>query len=129
LEQYADENGAAVMLAQRFITMEEEIEKRYHTIGEVAAMLNESPSLIRFWEKEFDVLRPSKTEGGTRKYSEKDIRMLRMIHHLVKENGYTLQGAAEYIRRQPDAADTAQVIDSLKRVRSFLAEIGKRLDG
>lgn len=106
----------------------EPINKLYYTIGEVAEMLHEAPSLIRFWEKEFDVLKPSKTEKGTRQYTQKDIQLLRLIHHLVKEKGYTLQGAADHIRQQSNITDTAEVIDSLKRVRGFLVEIKKRLD-
>jgi DNA-binding transcriptional MerR regulator len=106
----------------------EQITKLYYTIGEVAEMLNEAPSLIRFWEKEFSVLKPSKTEKGTRKYSQKDIRLLRLIHHLVKEKGYTLQGAADHIKQQSNIEETAQIVDSLKRVRGFLAEIKKKLD-
>jgi DNA-binding transcriptional MerR regulator len=106
----------------------EPITKLYYTIGEVATMLNEAPSLIRFWEKEFDVLKPSKTEKGTRKYSQKDIQLLRLIHHLVKKKGYTLQGAAEHIKKQSNIEDTAQIVDSLKRLRGFLVEIRKKLD-
>jgi DNA-binding transcriptional MerR regulator len=106
----------------------ESITKSYYTIGEVAVMLNEAPSLIRFWEKEFDVLKPSKTEKGTRKYSQKDIQLLRLIHHLVKEKGYTLQGAADHIKQQSNLEETAQVIDSLKLVKGFLVGIKKKLD-
>jgi len=106
----------------------EPINKSYYTIGEVAEMLNEAPSLIRFWEKEFAMLKPSKTEKGTRKYSQKDIQLLRLIHHLVKEKGYTLQGAAEHIRHQSNIEETAQIIDSLTRLRGFLVEIRQKLD-
>lgn len=107
---------------------EEVITKKYYTIGEVSSKIGEAPSLIRFWEKEFTVLKPDKTEKGTRKYSEKDIRILRLIHHLVKEKGYTLQGAADYIKEQSNIEDTAKVVDSLTRLRSFLVQIKQKLD-
>ena len=106
----------------------ETITKKYYTIGDVSAMIGEAPSLIRFWEKEFSVLKPEKTEKGTRKYSEKDIQLLRLIHHLVKEKGYTLQGAADYIKQQSNIEDIATVVDSLTRLRRFLVQIKQKLD-
>ena len=104
------------------------ISKTYFTIGEVSEMIGEAPSLIRFWEKEFPMLKPEKTDKGTRKYSDKDIKLLQLIHHLVKEKGYTLQGAALYIKQQSDIEDKASVIASLKRVKVFLETLKKRLD-
>jgi DNA-binding transcriptional MerR regulator len=108
--------------------MHDTITKKYYTIGEVAAMLNEAPSLIRFWEKEFAALKPDKTEKGTRKYEQKDIELLRLIHHLVKEKGYTLQGAAEYIKHEHKVTETAEIIHKLKNVRTFLNTIKQKLD-
>jgi DNA-binding transcriptional MerR regulator len=105
-----------------------DIEKTHYTIGEVAKMLKVTPALIRFWEKEFDSLQPAKTSKGTRKFSQKDIQQLRLIHHLVKEKGFTLQGANEQLKHDPQAEANAQMLDSLKRVRGFLAEIKKQLD-
>ena len=103
-------------------------DKRYYSIGEVAKAFNVNTSLIRFWEKEFPMLKPEKTDKGTRKYTDKDIRLLQLIHHLVKEKGYTLQGAAAYIKQQSDIEDKAAVITSLKRVKLFLETLKKRLD-
>jgi DNA-binding transcriptional MerR regulator len=108
--------------------MEDSVQKSYFTIGEVAEMLNVAPSLIRFWEKEFDVLKPEKTDKGTRKFSQKDIQNLRLIHHLVKEKGYTLQGANEKLKHDPKIEENAQLIDSLKRVKTFLVELKNSLD-
>lgn len=108
--------------------MNNEIQKSYYTIGEVSEMLNVAPSLIRFWETEFDILKPEKTEKGTRKFSQKDIQNLRMIHHLVKEKGYTLQGANEKMKHDPKITENTQLIDSLKRVREFLVEVKQSLD-
>lgn len=103
--------------------MSDEIKKTFFTIGEVAKMMNVAPSLIRFWEKEIDILKPSKTTKGTRKFSEKDIQNLKLIYHLVKEKGYTLQGANEKIKTDPEVETNAQLIDSLKQVRAFLVEL------
>lgn len=108
---------------------EDVITKKYYSIGEVSAIIGEAPSLVRFWEKEFPILKPEKTQKGTRKYSEKDIRLLRLIHHLVKEKGYTLQGAADYIKQQSNIEDTAKIVESLTRVRSFLVQIKQKLEG
>jgi DNA-binding transcriptional MerR regulator len=106
----------------------EPISKKYYTIGEVSEMIREAPSLIRFWEKEFDALKPDKTDKGTRKYSEKDIQLLKLIHYLVKQKGYTLQGAAEYIKQQSDIETTGKLVDSLTRLKGFLQTIKAALD-
>jgi DNA-binding transcriptional MerR regulator len=108
--------------------MDDQIDKSYFTIGEVAAQLHEAPSLIRFWEKEFRVLKPGKTEKGTRKYTQKDIELLKLIHYLVKQKGYTLQGAADHIQQQSDIENTARVVNSLTRIREFLVTIKTTLD-
>lgn len=103
------------------------INKTYFTIGEVSERIGEAPSLIRFWEKEFPMLKPEKTEKGTRKYTEKDIQMLQLIHHLVKEKGYTLQGAAAYIKQQSDLDDKAAIVATLNKLKSFLETLKKGL--
>lgn len=107
--------------------MQNTIEKKYYTIGEVSKIINEAPSLIRFWEKEFSLLKPEKTEKGTRKYSVKDIEMIKLIHYLVKEKGFTLQGAEEYIKQQKDVHDTAEIISKLKSIKHFLETIKHQL--
>jgi DNA-binding transcriptional MerR regulator len=106
----------------------EEISKSFYSIGEVAAMLNVAPSLIRFWEKEFDILAPAKTQGGTRKFSREDIDHLRLIHHLVKEKGFTLQGARDSIKNASRLRDEAAAISALKNLRSFLTDLKVQLD-
>jgi DNA-binding transcriptional MerR regulator len=73
-------------------------EKLYYTIGEVSKAFKVNPSLIRFWEKEFEVLKPKKNSKGTRRYSSVDIENFQTIHHLVKEKGYTLEGAKEQLK-------------------------------
>lgn len=104
-----------------------EIQKTYFSIGEVSKMLNLPQSQIRFWEKEIDILKPAKSTKGTRKFSQKDIQNLRLIFHLVKEKGYTLQGANEKIKNDPKIDENAQLIDSLKHIKLFLTELKKSL--
>ena len=72
---------------------EKEIEKLYYTIGEVAQMFNVNTSHIRFWSKEFDVIRPATNKKGNRMYTQPDIENFKKIYHLVKEKGFTLKGA------------------------------------
>lgn len=103
------------------------IEKTYYTIGEVSTLLGEAPSLIRFWEKEFAQLKPSKTGKGTRKYDKKDIELLQLIHHLVKEKGYTLDGARDFLRTKNRVPEKAAILSRLKEVKSFLEELNAKL--
>lgn len=77
---------------------EKEIEKLYYSIGEVASMFNVNTSHIRFWSKEFDVIRPATNKKGNRMYTQSDIENFRKIYHLVKEKGYTLKGAKSELR-------------------------------
>ena len=73
-------------------------EKLYYTIGEVSKAFKVNASLVRFWEKEFEILKPKKNKKGTRRYSAIDINNFQTIHHLVKEKGYTLEGAKEQLK-------------------------------
>ena len=100
------------------------IEKIYYTIGEVAELFEVNASLIRFWEKEFDFLTPQKNKKGNRLFTKEDINKIRIIYHLVKEKGYTLQGARERIKRnREDVEKQVEIIDSLQRIKSFLLEL------
>ena len=107
---------------------EKEIEKKYYTIGEVATELGVATSLIRFWEGEFDIIKPKKNRKGNRQFTKVDLQNVKLIYHLVKEKGYTLQGARDFIANGGDAAtDKVELIESLKQVRSFLIELRKEL--
>ena|SRR5690606_30546422 len=107
---------------------EKEIEKLYYSIGEVAEMFTVAPSLIRFWESEFDIIKPKKNRKGNRQFTKEDIDNVRLIYHLVKEKGFTLQGAKEMLRHDSQAVkDKMQMIDSLRNVRGFLVELRDRL--
>ncbi|PRY15628.1 transcriptional regulator [Pontibacter ummariensis] len=108
---------------------EKEIEKQYYTIGEVAAMFEVAPSLIRFWETEFDQLKPRKNKKGNRQYTPKDIESLRTVYHLVKERGYTIQGAKEVLKNKPvQTKDKIEIIESLEKVKAFLLGIKEQLN-
>jgi DNA-binding transcriptional MerR regulator len=104
------------------------IEKIYYSIGEVAELFDVNASLIRFWEKEFDVLKPEKNKKGNRLFTRADMDNLRIIYHLVKERGFTLQGAKDKLKEnKEDVVNKVAVIDSLNRVRGFLLEIKEQL--
>jgi DNA-binding transcriptional MerR regulator len=104
------------------------IEKLYYPIGEVAEMFDVSTSLIRYWEKEFDILKPRKNRKGNRLFTPADIDNLKIIYHLVKERGYTLEGAKLKLKEnKSDTFEKHKIIDSLKKIRSFLSEIKEDL--
>ena len=107
---------------------EKVIEKKYFSIGEVAEMLNVATSLIRFWETEFDIIKPKKNRKGNRQFTKEDIDNVKLIFHLVKEKGYTLQGAKDLLRSGNNVVkEKVDVIDSLKRIKKFLLEIRSKL--
>ena len=107
---------------------EKEIEKLYYSIGEVADIFNVAPSLIRFWESEFEIIKPKKNRKGNRQFTKEDIDSVRTIYHLVKEKGFTLQGAKEMLKNDTQAVrDKMEMIDSLKSVRRFLADLRDKL--
>lgn len=107
---------------------EKEIEKIYYSIGEVAEMFNVAPSLIRFWESEFEIIQPKKNRKGNRQFTKEDIDNVRTIFHLVKEKGFTLQGAKEMLKNDTQTVrDKMELINSLKKVRSFLVEVKEKL--
>lgn len=107
---------------------EKEIEKKYYAIGEVAEIFGVATSLIRFWESEFDVIKPRKNKKGNRQYTKEDLDYIKLIYHLVKEKGYTLQGAKDFIKTNKDqAVNRLEAIASLKRVRNFLEELRDKL--
>jgi DNA-binding transcriptional MerR regulator len=112
---------------------ERPVEKLFWSIGEVASELGVNPSLIRYWEKEFSVLRPRRTGRGDRLFTRKDIDQLKRIQYLVKEKGFTLSGAKEELRRataEKSAAHDrqAEVLRRLERVRQELIALRAALD-
>ena len=108
---------------------EKVIEKKYFTIGEVADQFKVATSLIRFWEGEFSIIKPKKNRKGNRQFTKEDIANVRVIYHLVKERGFTLQGAKDMLKNDPEAMkDKMQIVDSLQNVKRFLVEIRTKLD-
>lgn len=104
--------------------IEREIEKKYYSIGEVASMFKVAPSLIRYWEGEFDIIKPKKDKKGNRRFTKEDIEKIRYIYQLVKIKGYTLQGAQEVIKNGHEKTmDKATMIDRLLQIQTFLKEI------
>jgi DNA-binding transcriptional MerR regulator len=97
--------------------------KLYYTISEVAAMLDVAPSVLRFWETEFDCIRPAKNRRGSRTYTARDIELLRRIHYLTRDCGYTLEGAREQLRQRPNDDPRMEVINNLQQLRKFLTEL------
>lgn len=104
------------------------VEKLYYSISEVAAMFDVSQSLIRFWETEFPILKPRKNKKGNRLFSKTDIDNFRLIHHLVKEKGHTLEGARQKLKSSPQKAmEGVDLATQLKDIRQFLDELLKML--
>jgi DNA-binding transcriptional MerR regulator len=103
---------------------EKKVEKLYYPIGEVAEMLNVPISTVRFWENEFDILKPAKNKKGNRLFTPKDIRNLKIIHQLVKEKGMTLAGAKKHLAVKWEETEYKyEVTQSLQKVRDLLIEL------
>lgn len=97
-------------------------------MGEVTEMFGVNASQVRFYEKEFDILQPKKNKKGNRLFTPEDVDNLKIIFHLVKEKGFTLQGAKEYLKtNKSDVKENQKVIDSLERIKQFLIEVKEQL--
>ena len=107
---------------------EKDISKLYYSIGEVASMFDVNASLIRFWEKEFDIVKPKKNKKGNRLFTKEDVNNFHIIYHLVKERGFTLEGAKRKLdENKEDTVNNLEVIKSLEKIKSFLLEVKKEL--
>ncbi len=103
-------------------------EKRYYGIGEVAKAFGVNTSLIRFWEKEFDAIKPKKNAKGNRKFTAQDIKNLQLIYHLVKERGFTLEGAKIHLKEEKHKTlSNFEVIEKLQKIRAELLKIKEQL--
>jgi Predicted transcriptional regulators len=104
--------------------MEDKNDKLYYSISEVAAMFNLNESSLRFWEKEFDIIDPRKTDRGTRYYDKKDIDNISLIYHLLKEKGMTLAGAKKKLKENKEGtAKTHEIVKRLKEIRQEIIDI------
>jgi DNA-binding transcriptional MerR regulator len=98
-------------------------QKAYYGIGEVAAMFNVNVSLIRSWEKEFDILEPRKNRKGDRFFKPTDIKNLVLIHDLLRRRKFTIEGAKEFLKKNQKAKEKHEMIQSLQKIRGFLLEL------
>ena len=101
--------------------------KLYYSIGDVATMFNENTSLIRYWENEFSILKPKKNKKGDRFFRPEDIKNLKMIHHLLRERKYTIEGAKEFLKENKAAGEKFAMIESLEKIKSFLIDLKANL--
>ena len=103
--------------------------KMYYSISEVAKMFNVNESLLRCWEKEFPIIAPRKAGGNVRQYRKEDIENIRLVYHLVKEKGMTLQGAKQRLKANKEKTiQTAEIVDRLKQIREELVNLRNSLD-
>lgn len=102
--------------------------KRYYSIGELATAFDVNASLIRFWDKEFDILKPKKNAKGNRQFTPEDVTNLKLIYHLVKERGFTLEGARTHLKEgQKKTLDKFDIITKLESVKAMLVGIKNEL--
>ena len=107
---------------------EQKIEKLFYTIGEVAAMFDVNTSLIRFWEKEFDIIKPKRNKKGNRLFTKQDVENFYIIFHLVKERGMTLDGARKKMKEnREDTINNFEVVKSLENIKQMLLEVKNSL--
>ena len=103
-------------------------DKRYYSMGELAKAFDVNASLIRFWDKEFDVLKPKKNAKGNRMFTPEDVKNLKLIFHLVKERGFTLEGAKTHLKEgQKKTLDKFDIIAKLKTIKKQLNTIKNQL--
>ena len=108
---------------------QQENSKHYYHISEVAKMLNMTVANLRFWEGEFDILKPKKNKRGDRFFTRQDVEYLKVIHHLLKEKGYTIEGARKKLKQNPhDLVDKLSLIEKLKEMREFLSSLKDYLE-
>lgn len=106
---------------------EELFSKRYYTIGAVASMFKVNVSLVRFWENEFDILKPKKNGKGDRLFRPEDVKSLKMIHHLLRQKKYTIEGAKDFIKKNRQSQENYALIENLQKLKSFLNELKANL--
>lgn len=105
-------------------------EKLYYSMGEVAEMFDVRPSLLRHWESQFGVLKPKRNKKGNRLFTPADIENLKLIYHLVKEQGMTLEGARKALRqcrREKEVPRDVELLERLQRIRALLVEVREEL--
>ena len=102
-------------------------QKMYYSISIVAEMFKVNQSLIRFWENEFDILKPKKNGKGDRLFRPEDVKNLKLIYHLLRERKYTIEGAKDFLKNNKKADEKFAMIESLKKLKGFLNELKANL--
>jgi DNA-binding transcriptional MerR regulator len=103
-------------------------DKLYFSIGELADAFGVNASLIRFWDKEFDILKPKKNAKGNRMFTQEDVKNLQLIYHLVKERGFTLEGAKTHLKEgQKKTLDKFEIIAKLETIKMHLQQIKEEM--
>lgn len=102
---------------------EELFRKQYYSIGEVSEMFKVNPSLLRFWEAEFDIIQPRKNRKGDRHFRPVDIKNLQLIYDLLRRRKLTIEGAKDFIKKNRKAKERFETIQNLQKIRSFLIEL------
>jgi DNA-binding transcriptional MerR regulator len=97
--------------------------KQYYGIGEVASMFKVNTSLLRYWESEFDILKPRKNGKGDRFFRPDDIKNLQIIHHLLRQKKFTIEGAKEYLKNNKKSKENFEMIRQLEQLKRFLLEM------
>ena len=119
-----------VILENKMAYKEKEIEKLYYSIGEVSEMLSINASTIRYWEKEFDILKPKKNAKGDRFFTKEDIEKIRLIYRMLKEKGYTVDGAKTQLKDKYEEENRKMaLIEKLNKIRGFLVEMKSQIEG
>ena len=103
--------------------------KLFYSMGEVSEMFDVNPSLIRHWESKFEVLKPQKNKKGNRMFTPEDVENLKLIYHLVKERGMTLDGARRALKGggMPGVARDMELLERLQSIRAQLVEVRNEL--
>lgn len=103
-------------------------EKRYYSIGEIAKAFGVNASLIRFWDQEFDMIQPKKNAKGNRMFTPEDVKNLELIYHLVKERGFTLEGARIHLKEsKKKTLDKFEIIQKLENIKNVLTQLKENL--
>jgi DNA-binding transcriptional MerR regulator len=102
-------------------------QKQYYSMGEVATMFRVNPSLLRFWEAEFSVIRPHKNKKGDRYFRPVDIKNLHLIYHLLRQRKYTIEGAKDFLKSSKKAEEKFEIIKKLEQMKTFFLELKAQL--
>ena len=103
--------------------------KLYYSMGEIAEKYDVKHSLIRYWEKEFDIIKPKKNKKGNRLFTKKDLEAFDLIYDLVKNKGFTLEGAKQRIKEgRNDKFKKEEIVSRLKDIRAFLIDLEKQME-